>query len=208
MMHQFDKTYWEDHWKSRTAPQPHEMPVNPYLVEATAELTVGTALDVGCGTGTEVRWLAEAGWQVTGADISATALATASASSAAAGLASQLEWVETDLGRWDPERTWDLVFTNYAHPDTGQLALYQRMASWVAPGGTILIVAHGPGAHHGQHNAGAHPADATATLEDMTNLFSAPDWSIDAGYEHTRTVQVGHRSLQLNDVVVRAHRRR
>ena len=205
MTHQFDQTYWEDHWASRT---PHAMPVNPYLVATTAELTAGSALDAGCGTGTEARWLAEAGWQVTGVDISTTALTYARASSSAVGLNSQVEWVHADLGRWEPQRRWDLVFTNYAHPDTGQLALYRRMASWVAPGGTILIVAHGPGHEHGQPHAGAHPAEATATVEAITQLFSVPDWSIDASYEHTRTVRVGQRALQLDDVVVRARRRR
>lgn len=206
-MHQFDKHYWEDHW----SPRSHEassMPVNPYLMAETAQLPAGSALDAGCGTGTEAIWLAEQGWQVTGADISATVLSTAADKSAAAGVDEQIEWVETDLSCWEPERTWDLVVTNYAHPDTGQLEFYDRIASWVAPGGTILIVGHRHGEGRGHDHDDAHPEGATATLAGITELFTSPQWGIDASYENSRTVKAGGRTVQLDDVIVRAHRLR
>ena len=209
MTHQFDKHYWEDHWAPETAREARSMPVNPYLAAETATLRVGTALDAGCGTGTEARWLAEQGWHVTGADISAQALATAAEHTAAAGFGDQVEWIETDLARWEPGRTWDLVVTNYAHPETGQLTFYQRIASWVAPGGTILIVGHrhGSGHSHNHEHGGSHPEGATATLADITRLFPTPQWGIDTSYENTRTVHTGHRSRRLDDVIFRAHRR-
>lgn len=209
MTHQFDKQYWEDHWDPQGTHKASSMPVNPYLMAETGHLPVGSALDAGCGTGTEARWLAEQGWQVTGADISATALATAVDKSAAAGLDGEIEWVETDVARWEPGRMWDLVITNYAHPDTGQLAFYQRIASWVAPGGTILIVGHlhGEGHGHGHDHDDAHPEGATAALASITGLFAEPSWRIDTSYETTRTSNAGGRSVQLDDVVVRAHRR-
>lgn len=203
-MHEFDKTYWEDHWTPDATHQADSMPVNPYLETETAHLPVGSALDAGCGTGTEAIWLAQHGWQVTGADISAAALATAADKSAAAALDEQLDWVETDVARWEPDRTWDLVVTNYAHPDTGQLALYQRIASWVAPGGTLLIVGHLHGHNHGGSHD--HPEEATATLAGMTGLFSAPQWHIESSYEHRRTVHGGGHDMQLHDVVVRVYR--
>ena len=40
----------------------------PELLRALAELPPGRALDLGCGTGTNVRCLAEHGWQATGID--------------------------------------------------------------------------------------------------------------------------------------------
>lgn len=73
-MRQFDKTYWEGHWGTAQAGEGRSLPVHPYLPSETAHLSAGTALDAGCGTGTEALWLAEQGWQVTGADISPTAL--------------------------------------------------------------------------------------------------------------------------------------
>lgn len=202
-MPQFDKTYWEDHWAPATAGEGQNLPVNPYLPAETAHLPRGTALDAGCGTGTEALWLAEQGWTVTGADISASALAAAAGHPDTAGLAERIEWIEADLTHWEPFRRWDLVSTHYAHPEIGQLAFYQRLASWVAPGGTLLIVGH---LHDHGHHGHPHPEDATASLDGITSLFTAPDWHIDAGYENTRTVHPGGRAIELRDMIVRAHR--
>lgn len=199
-MNEFDKDYWEDQWGTATPGRKRELPVNPYLSAETAHLPVGTVLDAGCGTGTEALWLAEQGWDVTAADISANALAEARAR-AAAGVGEHIDWVEADLSRWEPARTWDLVVTSYAHAQIGQLPFYRRIASWVAPGGTLLIVGH---LHHGHGHD--HPQGATASLEGITNLFSSPQWRIDSAYEHTRTLHHGGSPVQLRDVIVRAHR--
>ena len=53
-----------------------------------------------------------------------------------------MEWVEADLGVWDPGTRFDLVTTHYAHPAMPQLDFYERIAGWVAPGGTLLVVGH------------------------------------------------------------------
>lgn len=199
-MHTFDKAYWEDHWAP--APTAQAMPVNPYLLDETRGLRAGTALDAGCGTGTEALWLAEQCWRVTGADISATALKTAADRADAAGLNTQVEWIETDVARWQPGRTWDLVITNYAHPDTGQLEFYQHIASWVSPGGTLLIVGHLPGSGHGHDR----PESATATPSAIADVLTEPEWSIRSQYDNTRSVQAGDRTVELHDAVVRAQR--
>lgn len=204
--HDFDKEYWEDQWGPSAAGRERRLPVNPYLMTETAHLPVGTVLDAGCGTGTEALWLAEQGWAVTAADISATALAEAKSRAAVADAGEHVDWVETDLSRWEPEQTWDLVVTNYAHAEIGQLPLYQRISDWVAPGGTLLIVAHLHGQHRDVHHGHDHPEAATATLDGITNLFGSPRWRIDSAYEHTRTVHPGGSAMQLRDVIVRVHR--
>ncbi len=205
MMTEFDKDYWEDQWGLATSGRKRRLPVNPYLTAETAHLPVGTVLDAGCGTGTEALWLAEQGWEVTAADISANALAEGRAR-AAAGAGAHIDWVEADLTRWEPARTWDLVVTSYAHAQIGQLPFYRRIASWVAPGGALLIVGHLHGHHHDVRHAHDHPQGATATLEGITNLFSSREWRIDSAYEHTRTVDTGGSPVQLRDVIVRVHR--
>lgn len=205
-MAEFDKGYWEDHWSPATSARERQLPVNPYLTTEITHLPAGTALDAGCGTGAEALWLAEHGWDVTAADISATTLATAQARAATARGGERIDWVETDLSRWEPGRTWDLVVTSYAHAQIGQLPFYRRIASWVAPGGALLIVGHLHGHHDDDHPVHDHPEGATATLEAVTNLFNTQEWRVEAGYEHTRTVYPGGSPVQLRDVIVRAHR--
>ncbi|HLU27847.1 MAG TPA: class I SAM-dependent methyltransferase [Glycomyces sp.] len=194
----FGKDYWERHWTG--AANGGHAPVNPHVRTETAGLAAGTALDAGCGRGTEAIWLAERGWRVTGADISATALAAAARRAERAGLAGAAEWIEADLTVWEPGRTWDLVTTAYAHPETGQLAFYERVGSWVAPGGTLLVVAH-------LHDSGHEDAEAAPAA--MAALFTGPRWRIGACYERARTVvRPDGRPVPLRDAVVRAHRSR
>src|SRR5262249_13648465 len=50
---------------------------NAFLVEAVKQSKPGTALDVGMGQGRNALYLAKQGWEVTGVDISAVALAQA-----------------------------------------------------------------------------------------------------------------------------------
>lgn len=209
-MPEFDKDYWERQWAPSSSSDAQDMPVNPYLVKETAHLQPAAALDAGCGTGTESLWLAERGWTVTAADISATALAQARARVGNPDHAERIAWVEADLSQWQPDRQWDLVVTNYAHAQIGQLAFYRRVASWVAPGGTLLIVGHLNRHSHSLEEPATHdhPEDAAATLEGITNVLSAPEWDIKAAYEHTRTVHPSGSPLQLHDVVVRAQRLR
>lgn len=203
--HEFGKTFWEDHWARSAAGEQPTLPVNPYLLAETSHLATGTALDAGCGTGSEAVWLAEHGWLVTGADISATALAIAAERATAAGVDGRIEWVEADLTRWQPARAWDLVVTGYVHASIDQLALYRRIASWVAPGGTMLIVGHLSG-HHDSHGSHEHPEGATASRDGIPSVFAAPGWRVDADYENVRTVHAGGHRVRLRDVIVRARR--
>ncbi|MDT8911419.1 class I SAM-dependent methyltransferase [Amycolatopsis sp. PS_44_ISF1] len=190
--HEFDRPYWERHWHSAHRAAIREP--NPYLARETRDLTPGTALDAGCGEGAEARWLAARGWTVTAADISAGVLARC------AEAAPEVDWVRADLTTWTPATPFDLVMTHYAHPAIPQLDFYQRIAGWVAPGGTLLVVGHRPGAGHGHH-----PAEATATAAATTARLDPVRWQVVTADEPTRT-RPG-RAAPLHDVVVRAHRR-
>jgi SAM-dependent methyltransferase len=218
MSHDFDRNYWDQHWKQSVGEAPGAMdgnPPNPYLMHETSGLAPRTALDAGCGAGAEAIWLAAQGWRVTAADISTDALARAARRADGGGVAEPVTWIEADLTVWDPGRQFDLVTTNYAHPAIPQLAFYDRISAWVAPGGNLLIVGHlhtgsighGHGGHDDQH--GQHPpAEATVTLTDITARLDSTKWEIVTAEEHVRTLTgTGGQAVSLHDVVVRATRR-
>ena len=71
-----------DHYANGTYRWWHLSHPSPELVSALGQAWLpgsGHALDVGCGLGTEAAHLAAAGWQVTGIDLSQTALDRAAA---------------------------------------------------------------------------------------------------------------------------------
>lgn len=230
MTHDFDKAYWERQWQGDAAMAGN--PPNPYLAREAGDLVPGTALDAGCGAGAEALWLAARGWQVTAVDISSEALAHA----AERDPGERVRWVEADLGVWEPGAAFDLVTTHYAHPAMPQLDFYDRVAGWVAPGGTLLLVGHlqhGTGHSHGQgghsHHEGGHsghagghshresghsrheaehsPAEASATASSVTARLDPSLWKVDTAEEAQRTLS-GHggAEVSLHDFVVRATR--
>ena len=225
MGHEFDQSYWDAHYEQGGSAAGHQLPPNPYLVDEVGDLTPGSALEAGCGEGAEALWLGRAGWQVTAVDIAAEPLARAAERAGAQGMGDRIEWVRADLSSWEPERTYDLVTTHYAHPSMPQLEFYDRLSAWVAPGGSLLVVGHlqsghgAPGGHGGQGTPHAHadrgaqhdhqpPAAASVTATGITDRLDPATWDVVTAGEHTRTLDGtggGHGILQ--DVVVRAVRR-
>lgn len=227
MAEQFDKAYWEQHWSPRIGtgvveaeqarpdqhePQPHDAHLpgsapHPYLQRELTGLPVALALDAGCGTGSEALWLAAHGWQVAGVDISALAIDVAQQQAEAAGLGAVTEWIEADLMSWEPHRMWQLVTTSYAHPRQGHPAFYRRIAEWVAPGGTLLIVAHraSGGAAPAPSHTHTHPQDATSSPEAIVAALG-PGWSVQTCGTNQRRVGTADRGVLLDDVIVRARR--
>ena len=208
----FDKGFWEEHWRGREGREATAaLPPNPHLLREVADLAPGRALDAGCGEGAEAIWLASQGWHVTAADISTVALAKAAERAAATGVGERVQWVEADLATWQPESPFDLVTTHYAHPTMPQLDFYERIATWVAPGGTLLVVGH-----LDRHDVTGHghqpPAEASATAEAVTARLHPDDWDVVTAAERSRPAgghahHVGH-GTELHDLVVRATRRR
>lgn len=119
---------------------------NPQLVTEVSGLGPGTALDVGCGEGGDVIWLAHRGWRVTGADFSANGLARAARHADRAGVADRTDWWQVDARSFAAgDRAYDLVTTHFLHPpEGGMVEVTRRLAGAVAPGGHLLVVGHAP----------------------------------------------------------------
>ena len=119
---------------------------NPQLVAEVSRLPPGIALDVGCGEGGDVIWLASQGWTVTGADFSANGLARAARHAEEAGVADRTDWWQVDARTFAAGgRSYDLVTTHFLHPpDGGMVEVTNRLAEAVAPGGHLLVVGHAP----------------------------------------------------------------
>lgn len=214
--HPFDDEYWDQIWQGDRASAMGAARPNPHLVREIGDLTPGTALDAGCGAGAEAIWLAARGWQVTGADIAAEALRRAAERAAAAGVSQQVQWVQTDLSIWEPGTRYDLVTTHYAHPAMPQLEFYDRIATWVAPRGTLLVVGH---LHHDAaadepdhedahgHHADGPPDSASATAASITARLDPTLWDVVTAEESHRTMSGSDgRTTPIHDVVVRATR--
>ena len=146
---------------------------NPQLVTEATSLTPGTALDVGCGEGGDVIWLARQGWQVTGADFSANGLARAARHAEQAGVADRTDWWQVDARTFDAGgRTFDLVTTHFLHPpDGGMVDVVRRLVAAVAPGGHLLVVGHAPSPVFSQLDSHHHRAMFVA--EEL--LVALPD---------------------------------
>ncbi|QGG41261.1 class I SAM-dependent methyltransferase [Aeromicrobium yanjiei] len=132
---------------------------NPQLVAEVSTLTPGTALDLGCGEGGDVIWLAQQGWSVTGADFSAEGLARAARHAEEAGVADRIDWWQVDARTFDAgSRRFDLVTTHFLHPGGSMVDVVRRLAAAVAPGGHLLVVGHAPSETFAQHSAEQHRA--------------------------------------------------
>ena len=85
--HQRDTMLEQEAWEERYRSKPNIWSGNPnaQLVAEAADLPPGRVLEVGSGEGADALWLAQRGWQVTGVDISTTALQRAAEHAATAG---------------------------------------------------------------------------------------------------------------------------
>ena len=125
---------------------------NASLVEEAGELSPGRALDLGCGQGGDAIWLARQGWDVTGVDVSATALGVAERDAGAAGV--EVRWERRDLAESLPAGPFDLVTTAFLHSpvELPRATILRAAADRVAPGGTLLVIGHAPSEEHPHHD--------------------------------------------------------
>ena len=144
-MTEADGRHWEGRYARGDAPI-HARPnrwlarqaacVDALAAACAAQASGPRALDIACGAGGTMAWLAQRGWQVTGVDISATALALAQAQLTAAGLLSQATFVQADLDIWRPDPHSCDLLTCFNFLDR-RLWPFMRLA--VRPAGLICL---------------------------------------------------------------------
>jgi SAM-dependent methyltransferase len=140
--HDDSQSFWDAHYTRH--PDVWSGDPNPVLVDELADRSPGTALDLGCGEGSDAIWLAGRGWRVTAVDVSAVALTRAAERAEAAGVADRITWDRHDLDETFPVGSFDLVTAHYLHsPQHRQpRRLLDHAVRAVADGGTLLLVGH------------------------------------------------------------------
>jgi SAM-dependent methyltransferase len=138
-------------WMYRTGRTPWDTGITPPevvdLIEGLEALPPGRALDLGCGTGTNVRFLAEHGWEATGVDAEPRAIDLARARVAGVAGASVLLGDVTRLASLELSGPFDLVldigcFHSIARSRRDAYA--GGVAVHTSPGSTLFIFAFGP----------------------------------------------------------------
>ncbi|MFQ5634763.1 MAG: class I SAM-dependent methyltransferase [Gammaproteobacteria bacterium] len=135
----FLQTYdWVEGW--RDLPWAHDEPTL-FLAEICHRRTPGTALDIGCGAGTDSVYLAQQGWDVTSLDFMPRALDFTQQRAAAAGV--DVTPVEADITTWDPPVTYDLVLDHglLHNMDPVRYPAYrQRVVNAIADDGDFVLL--------------------------------------------------------------------
>ena len=114
---------------------------NRFVADHLDDLEPGTAVDLAAGEGRNAVWLAERGWTVTAVDFSEVGLEKARRLATDRGVS--IDTVVADVTTWAPAAPVDLVVLAYVQlPTDEQVALLERVAGWVRPGGTVFVIAH------------------------------------------------------------------
>ena len=173
---------------------------NDWLPELATDWEPGTALEIGCGEGADVLWLAERGWQVVGLDLSATAIGRLTGQAERLGVASRVTGRVHDAGDGLPAGPFDLVTSFYVHGghEPGSLdlvALLSDAAARVAPGGHLLTAVHAVNPPWHTHHARTYTA--AELLEGLAEATAG--WEVVVGEERDRRAtgpdgQEGHRA--------------
>jgi SAM-dependent methyltransferase len=151
--------YWDELYRQQS--QIWSGRPNGHLVAETENLRPGRALDVGCGEGADAEWLALRGWDVLAIDISEVALSRARARAARldAHVAARITWRQVDLlSRPQLPTDFALVSIQFMHlPEPERSRVFGQLAALVAPGGSLLVVAHDPSDLHTDVGRPAEP---------------------------------------------------
>lgn len=203
MMSWMNREVWNERYGARELIWTAEP--NRFLVEEVSGLPAGRALDLACGEGRNAVWLAERGWRVTGVDFSEVALEKAARLARSRNV--EAEWVCADLLEFTPAAdAFDLVAIFYLQlPASERRAIMRAAASGVAPGGTLLIVAHDSANLTSGYGGPQEPA-VLYTAEDVVADLSGSALQIARAARVERPVETADGQRVALDALVRAER--
>jgi len=178
---------------------------NQFLVAEVAGMKPGSAVDLACGEGRNSVWLAEQGWKVTGVDFSSAGLAKGRR------LAEEhhvdVTWVHSPVETWTPPVDgFGLVAVFYLqlHQPARSAAL-SVAASAVAPGGTLLVVAHD--IDNLTRGFGGPPnADVLYSVDEVVGVARAAGLTVERAEQVPRIVDSATGPREAIDTLVRARR--
>ena len=116
---------------------------NRVVAAECAGLSPGRAVDLAAGEGRNAIWLASLGWQVWAVDYSEVALDKGRRLAGSSPLDGNVEWICADATAWRPPEPVDLVVIAYFQvPATDRRTAVRTSYASLAPGGTMVLVAH------------------------------------------------------------------
>lgn len=161
---------------------------NQFVESECADLSPGRALDLAAGEGRNAIWLARRGWDATAVDFSQVAL---DKGRQIAG-DTEVAWVCADATGWAADPVFDLVVVAYLQlpADERRAALRAAFAS-LAPGGTLLVVAH-DSTNLAEGTGGPQDPSVLYTAEDVLGDLADLPFEVERAERVGRVVEAGH----------------
>ena len=184
---------------------------NQALVDVASTLSPGRALDLGCGEGCDAVWLAQHGWEVTGVDISPSAISRGRAAADALGLTEErIRFVVSDLENREEDESYDLVTASFLQSPVAlsRAQILRRAADQVRQNGHLLVVSHAappPWSNFAEHHPEGmpQPADELAALDLPTDRWEV----VLAEVRHREATGPDGQPAELDDGIVLLRRR-
>lgn len=180
-----DANAWDDRYAATELVWSKEP--NQFVAQELGDLPPARALDVACGEGRNAIWLAGRGWRVTASDFSPVAVDKGRQLADRAGVV--VDWLVADALSADfPEV--DLAVLAYLQlpPAERRTAIRNAFAA-LAPGGTMLVVAH-DSTNLTEGTGGPQDPEVLYTAEDVLADLEGLTLQVERAERVSRTVSV------------------
>jgi 2-polyprenyl-3-methyl-5-hydroxy-6-metoxy-1,4-benzoquinol methylase len=178
---------------------------NQFLVAKAVDLPAGRSGDLACGESRNSIWLTEQGWEVTGVDFSPVGLAKAKRFAARWDV--EVTWAASAVEEWtSPSEGFDLVAKCFLQlPQPNRSKALAVAASAVAPGGSLLVIAHDIDNLTKGYGGPLH-SDVLYRVSEVTEAAVDVGLTVERAEQANRVVDTDGGPRDAVDMVVRAKR--